>query len=238
MTITVRSLVRLCTLTAALVAGIVVHAEAGPPLICHPFPTLGTTSLPWTPNGNDWLGVDRSYDTTRLVADTLDILSPATPVIARMETMRRAAIYGVKSPQSGAELATALLGRAKQADLDGRTDTLAWFDAGYFIETLRDAVVVENRGEAPERAMRRVLGASLVELRGYAWVQRALATPDATPDMQLAAALMTTGTASKAHLARAAAQAVDNSPLAALIVYFDGTAKTLADVRARLSTQR
>lgn len=233
MTITRRSLVRLCTLTAALVVGVLARAEAGPPLICNPFPTLGTASLPWLPSGNNWEGVDHSYDVSRLTADTLHLLAPEMPVIARMETMRRAAIYGVKSPQIGAQLVVALLGRAKQADLDGRSDTLAWFDAGYFVETMREAIVVEHRGEAPERAMQGVLGTTLADVGGYAWVQRALATPAATPDMQLAASLMTRGAASKTHLARAAAQAVDGSTLADLIVYFDGSRRTLADIRAQ-----
>ena len=65
-------------------------ALAGPPLLCHPFDTAGAASLPW---GGGWNRIDTRYDTARLSADTLRLLATDTPVIARMETLRRAAIY-------------------------------------------------------------------------------------------------------------------------------------------------
>jgi len=58
-----------------------------------------TKSLPWTASTNpkDWNTRKADYDTRRLADDTLALLSDQTPVIARMETLRRAALYGRKN---------------------------------------------------------------------------------------------------------------------------------------------
>jgi hypothetical protein len=42
---------------------------AGPPLICHPFEVEGGNLIAWG-TGSGWNTPDRSYDITRLVADT------------------------------------------------------------------------------------------------------------------------------------------------------------------------
>ena len=81
------------TLRGALLAAALLFSSAalaGPPLLCHPFDTAGAASLPW---GGGWNRIDTRYDTARLSADTLRLLATDTPVIARMETLRRAAIY-------------------------------------------------------------------------------------------------------------------------------------------------
>ena len=65
--------------------------RAGTPLICHPYTIGAAKSLPGS--DGDWKGVNPSYDRTHLVRDTLALLTPETPVIVRMETLRRAAIY-------------------------------------------------------------------------------------------------------------------------------------------------
>ena len=81
-----RSSLRGALLAAALLFSSA--AFAGPPLLCHPFDIGGAASLPW---GKGWNVADRQYDTRRLSADTLGLLGAQTPVIARMETLRRAA---------------------------------------------------------------------------------------------------------------------------------------------------
>src|SRR5262245_50874940 len=69
-------------------------AIAGPPLICHPIETGDAKSLPWGSSA-DWRAAKPDYDLNRLVEDTLALLTPETPVLARMETLRRATIYAV-----------------------------------------------------------------------------------------------------------------------------------------------
>lgn len=69
-------------------------------------------------------------------------------------------------------------------------------------------------------------------------MRRALSAPDATIEMELAAALMTEGAVSRAHLAKAASGATDGSVLGALIIRADGNARSLADVRSRAIARR
>jgi len=121
-----------CFLWLAVLA-LATPALAGPPLICHPFDIGSAKSLPWT--GSSWnLSGNEGYDTANLVRDTLALLNSDTPVIVRMETLRRATLYARKDPRAGKELLTRLHARATAA---GTTmpNALAWFDAGYLIET-------------------------------------------------------------------------------------------------------
>src|SRR5438105_6271014 len=58
-------------------------AQAGPPLICHTFEIGQAKSLPWI--SHSWnLNGSENYDTKNLAADTLEILKPDTPVLARI----------------------------------------------------------------------------------------------------------------------------------------------------------
>lgn len=235
----VRSIVRISTFAAMLVLGALRHAEAGPPLICHPFPTLDTASLPWKASGDQWNGADPAYSPRTLSVDTMRLLSPTTPVLARMETMRRASIYAMRNPGVGYDLLVRVIGRALNAVAEGRSDTLAWFDAGYLIESYRQAGILDGWDTRPLKfkgqwTLRETIG----ELNGYAWVRRVLGSADATPEMELAAALMTQGAVSNGHLSKAALAASDGSVLAALIIRADGQARTLLDVRSRLAARQ
>ena len=124
-------------LYAALLAAVLlapVTAIAGPPLLCHPFDTGDAASLPW---GDGWNRIDRSYDTRRLGTDTQRLLAIDTPVIARMETLRRAAIYASASGVLLRDLAAKLDARMVAAKTP-QAKALALFDSGYFAETLQD----------------------------------------------------------------------------------------------------
>jgi hypothetical protein len=125
----------------------VASVRAGTPLICHPYAIGTAKSLPGS--DGDWKGVNPAYDRTHLVRDTLALLTPETPIIVRMETLRRAAIYATAgmrgwSTQAGFSLEdkkhTSALLKALQArakDARGDALALALFDAGFFSETLR-----------------------------------------------------------------------------------------------------
>src|SRR5262245_53050039 len=109
-------------------------AFAGPPLICFPIDNGGAPSLPWRAEG--WKGTSAAYDRARLVTDTLALLGPDVPVLARMETLRRAALYAADGG-SGQALVSALearAGKASQAD-----HALAVFDLGYGMATVAQA---------------------------------------------------------------------------------------------------
>ena len=111
-------------------------ALAGPPFICHPFEIGTATSLPWT--DGDYLGMRGDYDITRVVADTEALLTPETPTLVRMETLRRAVLYASRDRQLAERLVAALTARAAASDKAGRTNALALFDAGYALEAMSE----------------------------------------------------------------------------------------------------
>src|SRR5438445_8939935 len=111
-------------------------AQAGPPLICHTIEIGQAKSLPWI--SHSWnLSGGENYDTKNLVKDTLEILKPDTPVLVRMETLRRATLYARKDPVAAKELLARLHARATSAESASKPDALAWFDAGYLAETYK-----------------------------------------------------------------------------------------------------
>jgi hypothetical protein len=150
------------------------QAWAGPPLICHPIGIGNARSLPWT-NNTSWEGADPSYNVSRLSEDTLALLTPDTPLQVRMETLRRAAIYAAREARLADELTARLLARTLDAEAAGKSDPIAWFDAGYFVETVRQATVVYRHDmlRPAERAAWKLRGES-PGLDGYAWVRKAI----------------------------------------------------------------
>ena len=127
-----RILLRIALLVATL--AVAPAALAGPPLLCDPFDTAGAASLPW---GDGWNRADSRYDRRGLVEDTRALLTPQVPVIARMETLRRAAIYASENGAQLRRMAAALEARVAAAT-EPRSRALALFDAGYFAETVQD----------------------------------------------------------------------------------------------------
>jgi len=139
-----RSFTLVALLSTLLLAPVL---RAGTPLICHPYNIGDARSLP---SGPDWHGVSRHYDRANLTRDTLALLTPDTPVLVRMETLRRAAIYataGMRQRDRDAysaddrATATSLFERLRERtkDASGSARALALFDAGFFVETLRHA---------------------------------------------------------------------------------------------------
>lgn len=176
-------------------------AEAGPPLICHPFDAGLATLLPWG-LGPGWNSPDRSYDLQRLTADTLKLLTPTTPVLARMEIMRRATIYAGQDKKVAAALLKALLDRAKALPQHSR-DAMTWFDAGYLIESYR-----QNEGSAGWNML------AGVAFEGYGSVRKALQLGGPNAEIEFAASLMQEGSVAAEHRRRAIAGAPAGSLLA------------------------
>lgn len=170
-------------------------AEAGPPLICHPFETGGSTLLPWG-SGPGWNTPDSRYDVRRLTAETLALLDAEAPVLTRMENMRRAVIYAARDSRVAEELLAAVSARATAP----HATRLAIFDAGYLIESFKQA--------------RHMFGGSMTHQDGYAMVRRAIDMGTPLPELEFAAALMTEGARSARHLQRARAAARAESLLA------------------------
>ena len=167
-------------------------AEAGPPLICHSVEIGPAKSLPWI--SHDWnLSGGETYDTKNLVRDTLEILAPDTPVLVRMETLRRATLYARKDPLVAKELLARLHARATSAESSGRPDALAWFEVGYLAEAYKQWIgqswmKVSKDGQNPA-----------VGVDGYALVKKAIGLRGSDPQMEFAAALITLSGPAEEH---------------------------------------
>jgi hypothetical protein len=185
---TSRHLTRVASL--ALFALIVTarFALAGPPLVCHPF-NIGTAqSLAWNAPGTNWNGEVAGYDVSRLTDETAALLTPTTPILVRMETMRRAAVYAVRDEKVADALLTRLVDRTHKSESGARADALAWFDAGYFAETLKQAAATV-RSKRPEAAA--AITAMADKVDGYAMVQKSLTLRGSDPAIEFAAAVIT-----------------------------------------------
>lgn len=188
-------------------------AYAGPPLICHQFDAGGAPLLPWSAAPVGWNAPDRTYDVKQLTADTLRLLTPEGPILARMENLRRATIYAGRDERVAAELLRAVLARA-QADAGQGRNPLAWFDAGYLIESYRQATHIYKWDMLePAEKSAWTLRTEPRGVDGYAMVKKALSLkPDA--EMEFAASLMKEGSVGAEHRRRAAAGAPAGSLLA------------------------
>jgi hypothetical protein len=164
-------------------------ARAGTPLMCHANDIGSAASLPWGDTSRSHHAPLPGYAPDRLVQDTLDLLTPRTPVLVRMETLRRATIYARQFEEKGHlrladELLAQLQARALAAEAAGTPDALAWFDAGYLSASVAEWFPREGKAA-------RAKPADLKETNGYRWVMRALRARGSDPEMEFAAALIT-----------------------------------------------
>jgi hypothetical protein len=177
--------IRFATAILAALLTLSAPALAGPPLVCHPINIGSAKSLPW--NSTTWnLSGQEAYNVNYLVSDTLALLAPNTPVLVRMETIRRAVLYGQKSPTIAKELFNAVESRATAH----QTDALAAFDFGYLIETYRQAGLAFRMSHTAANGSERFNPAA--GLDGYPWVEKAISIRGQDAAMEFAAALITT----------------------------------------------
>ncbi len=181
-----RYLIRSARKASSVLAAFLILAGpvlAGPALVCHRIEIGSAHSLPWTTNSSNLTGRD-DYDLSHLVADTLGLLSPDTPVLVRMETLRRATIYAQRDPRIAKELLLKLQMRASD-----QADALSTFDFGYLIECYKQAQLARSEGMT-------VWGRSAwsnpaARVDGYGLVKKAIDMRGQDPEMEFAAALIT-----------------------------------------------
>jgi hypothetical protein len=208
------------TLAVATLLLLPAVAVAGPPLVCFPMSIGDAASLPW--GGTGWHSPSPSYDRARVTTDTVALLSARTPVLVRMETLRRAAIYVADDRSLARDLLSTLRKRAG-ADSRGTADPLALFDLGYALEAYRETQFERPGAASPE-----------LEEDGYPLVREAVRLRNGDPAMQYAAALVARGRGLRAeseeHLRLARAAATEGSSLALTLaahrgLWGDGPAK-------------
>jgi hypothetical protein len=159
---------------------------AGPPLLCHPFEIGTARSLPWDGKAG-WSHGKADYKLDNLISDTEALLTPSTPVVVRMETLRRAALYASKNPQVATEFLGRLAARAEASEAGGHPDGLALLDAAYVTEAFREIASLggaEFAGRAP--GVRAAIG----NADGYALISRSISARPDDPAIQFAAALI------------------------------------------------
>ena len=225
-------LLRLALVALAVLITFHQTTQAGPPLICHPFEIGDARSLPW--DGPEWRSVKADYSIHRLVEDTLALLTPDTPVLVRMETLRRVTVYAVwaridrkvgyavSDAKVADELLARLRARAEAVKGQGAAEALALFDYGYLVESYKQAGDKGRQAAGPD---------------GYALLVRAIGLRGHDPAMEFAAALATAhaqGGAHREHLRKAVAGAADGSLLARnLVRHFGQHGKGLTELRAQ-----
>ncbi len=171
---------------------------AGPPLLCHPFDIGTARSLPWS-GTHSWFEGQPGYDISRLVSDTEALLVPATPVVVRMETLRRAAIYASRDRAVAERLLTTLTSRARASEKAGHADALAFLDAAYVAGAFREIGMLGREAEFRDRAQAmRELAANA---DAYALIGKSLAARPNDPALELAAALIAADSRRDAYLA-------------------------------------
>ena len=190
---------RICSVRyfAALAAALLLlvgTAIAGPPLICHAVEIGTAQSLPWTSTGWNLSGQE-TYDVSHLVPDTLALLAPSTPVLVRMETLRRATLYAQKQPAVAKEL----LFRLEVRTRENPKDALAAFDFGYLVECYRQASWLRQHTDWLKASGDATDANLAVKMDGYESVRKAIALRGSDSQMEFAAALMTTEGARGEH---------------------------------------
>lgn len=227
---TLRNRSRIALSVFAVLTLFTVAVYAGPPLLCFPYDIGGAKSLPFI--GDNWRSADPSYDIQRLADDTLALLQPGTPVIVRMETMRRAAVYSMKDRAAGVALLERVEARVREAEKSGKANALALFDLGYLQETYNQT----GKILAPSGV---VAGRD-----GYPLIMRAIQLRGGDTEMEFAAAIVQAdGRANaglkSAHFKRALAGAAEGSLLAKNLVthahLMQLKGNSLGDLRAQLN---
>ena len=164
-------------LSSAFCAGLFL-TWAGPPLICQPYEIGNAASLPWVHSGEagwkaGWDNPDPNYDPRHLASDTLKILDSGAPVVVRMETLRRAVIYGSRDHAAATGLLTALRARTDSP----QAAAAAYLDYGYAVQTMRQMLWVYKEDLTK--------GAD-----GRAMVEKAVAMEPDSAEMHFAAAMV------------------------------------------------
>lgn len=229
------------TVSLLIITTLTISSIAGPPLICHPFEIGEAKSIAW--NGRQWRDVKKDYDINQLVPDVMAILETDAPILVRMETMRRAAVYAVwslrdakvgfdpKGDRAAIALLDKILAHKNAAEVRGfktKADKLALFDAGYLLETYKYIGFEETSKK------------TVLSAESLAWVEKANNALDCPGEIELALAIILqnhpgTSAAQDKHLETAVGKAAEGSLLAKNIIsHFPDKGASLTALKASL----
>jgi hypothetical protein len=215
MTQNIRTVVVIAIAALALAAPVL----AGPPLLCHAYDIGGAKSLPWV-GEKSWFEGRPDYNVKNLVPDTEALLTPSTPVLIRMETLRRAAIYASTDPTVANALLKRFISRAEASEEAGHPDALAYLDAAYLAGAFNEFTMMARSKEWESRAA--VARSAKGALDAYALISKSVALRPGDAAIQFAAALISSGEHRgeyPAHAAKARAGANNDVLLARNIAH-------------------
>lgn len=199
-----------CLTTLLFFAGV---TFAGPPLLCERIEIGSEKSLPWSSSSWNITGEEK-YDVNHLVSDTLALLTPDAPVLAHMETLRRATIYAQHKPA----IAKELLAKLEARTYEKPQDALAAFDFGYLSECYKQMSWLFQYADSLKATPEHRVGFDAAKnVDGYGWVKKAIHLSGQNAEMEFAAALIATDGVKgerQEHVQMAQAGAKDNPMLA------------------------
>ena len=147
------------------------------------------------------------------MADTETLLTPSTPTIVRMETLRRASIYASRERALAEQLIAAMMRRVRAADQAGAPDALALFDAGYVVEAMSE---LEQFGLHMKAfaGLERELAGITHSFESRPLLERSATLRPGDASIEFALGLISRAAESEAHLQKARAAAGQDALLA------------------------
>jgi hypothetical protein len=151
------------------------------------------------------------YDVHHVVADTEAVLTPSTPTLVRMETLRRASLYASRDRAVAEQLIAAMMSRVHAAEQSGQA--IALFDAGYVIEALSE---IEQFGNHMKQlaGSERVLAGLTHSLEARPLLEKSAALRPGDAAIEFALGLVSRSPESEAHFRKARAGAAQDVLLA------------------------
>jgi len=201
-------------MTSAVLAALGMPASAltGAPFIFQPFDIGSARSLPWSAL-NNFLGIRDEYDFHRVVADTAALLTPATPTLVRMETLRRATVYASRDRKVAEELVDFVIGRITRLEAPGPPEPIAVFDAGFVVEAFNELQQYSAGSKVFWGLDRSIVGITR-PFNGRALLEQSAALRPNDASIQFALALVVPTEPSEPYLLKARAGAREDALLA------------------------
>jgi hypothetical protein len=203
---------RTVLLAAVLLAGATRLGAVDAPLLFAVLDIGSAQSLPWNAPRN-FLGISDDYDSHRVVADIGALLTPATPTLVRMETLRRAAVYASRDREVAWQLIAFVMERVTVLPTPGPPEPMALFDAGYVIEVLKEMQEFGTGTKTLWALDHRIVGITR-PYDGRALIEQSAAGRPGDASIQLALALLMPPLAPNEHLRRAQTAAQHDALLA------------------------
>jgi hypothetical protein len=152
--------------------------------LIHPFDIGKAESLPWDAHSSSGRA---DYDLARLIPDSDALLTPSTPIVVRLETLRRAVIYASRDRQVAGRLLRRFTARALASEHAASRDGLPFLDAAFVTDALWQ---VGQHSNPPFTELSRQVKGLAGTADGYELVKKGLALRPDDPAYEFGAALI------------------------------------------------